>query len=190
MSKRVISCVPAVAAGLLVTVILLGTNYATLAADDCLTEPNRPTTQGSHWYYHVDRASNRKCWYLVEPGGPPPTAEAPQPQPSPDGFSQPTFGSFFSSLGFPRSTTGTQPDTTGDARIMQAARPDGLKNDDARQPRTAHPDLEAALPKPHRPAHARPPAEHADERPAAPLNQAKRDALFDEFLKWKEHQTP
>jgi hypothetical protein len=54
-----------------------------------------------------------------------------------------------------------------------------------------HPDAEAALaPKPHRPAHARPPAEHADEGSAPPLNQAQRDALFQEFLRWRESRTP
>jgi hypothetical protein len=33
------------------------------AADDCLTKPNAAAAQGSHWYYHLDRASGRRCWY-------------------------------------------------------------------------------------------------------------------------------
>jgi hypothetical protein len=33
-------------------------------AGDCLTEPNSPASQGSHWYYRVDPANQRKCWYL------------------------------------------------------------------------------------------------------------------------------
>jgi hypothetical protein len=33
------------------------------AADDCLTEPSGPTTQGKHWYYHIERGTGRHCWY-------------------------------------------------------------------------------------------------------------------------------
>ncbi|HEY2533602.1 MAG TPA: hypothetical protein VGJ20_37690, partial [Xanthobacteraceae bacterium] len=33
-------------------------------ADDCLAAPNSPAPLGSHWYYHTDRADQRKCWYL------------------------------------------------------------------------------------------------------------------------------
>jgi hypothetical protein len=53
------------------------------------------------------------------------------------------------------------------------------------------PDAEAALAaKPHRQAHARPPAEHADAGSAPPLSQAERDALFQEFLRWRESRAP
>ena len=33
-------------------------------ADDCLAEPNSSAPAGSHWYYHMDRATQRKCWYV------------------------------------------------------------------------------------------------------------------------------
>jgi hypothetical protein len=197
MSKRVVSCM--VSVGLFATGTMLSTNYSTLAADDCLAGPNRPPAQGGHWYYHLDRANNRKCWYLVEPAAQTPTAEAPQSQPAPDPIPPappappPTFGAFFSSLGFPG--TGTQPNTTGDVRIVQPAPANDLKSDaapPARQPRMVRrPDSEAALaPKPHRPAAVRPPAEHAEERSAAFLNQQERDALFQEFLRWRGSQSP
>ncbi len=39
-------------------------------ADDCLTTPNSVAPQGSHWYYHLDRATERKCWYVRAPGQP------------------------------------------------------------------------------------------------------------------------
>jgi hypothetical protein len=185
MSKRVISCVKVVSAGLFATAIVLGANRATLA-DDCLAAPNRPPAPGGHWYYHLDHATDRKCWYLVEPRAP--TAEVTEPQPASEPPPQPTFGSFFSSLGFTGSTR--QPDpTTGDARILQTARPDERTDDAAgRQPRvTRQPVAQASLvQKPHRPPHARPPAEH--DEPAASPAQAERDALFQEFLKWRERQ--
>jgi hypothetical protein len=185
MSIRVMSCVPAVPVGLLATVIMLGTSCATLAGDDCLAGPSRPPAQGGHWYYRVDHVNNRKCWYLVEPEARAPTALA-EPQPSPEPTPQPTFGSFFSSLssGFTRSTTATQPDTPVELKKDEAASGRQL-------PMARHPAAVATLaPKPHQLSRNRPPAEHADERPAPPLNQAERDALFQEFLRWKDRRTP
>ncbi len=42
----------------------------TARANDCLTAPNFPAPQGSHWYYRSDRATQRKCWYVRAPGQP------------------------------------------------------------------------------------------------------------------------
>ncbi len=33
-------------------------------ANECLSAPNGASPNGQHWYYHLDRAKNRKCWYL------------------------------------------------------------------------------------------------------------------------------
>ncbi len=41
----------------------VSTNNAA-ANDDCLTAPNSRAPEGSHWYYHTDRAKQRKCWHL------------------------------------------------------------------------------------------------------------------------------
>jgi hypothetical protein len=43
---------------------------STARANDCLTAPNALTPQGSHWYYLLDRASQRKCWYVRAIGQP------------------------------------------------------------------------------------------------------------------------
>src|SRR5271169_5474734 len=42
----------------------------TARTDDCLTAPNSPAPQGSHWYYRLDRTTQRKCWYARAPGQP------------------------------------------------------------------------------------------------------------------------
>jgi len=34
------------------------------AAADCIAAPNSQLPQGGHWYYHVDRTTGRKCWYM------------------------------------------------------------------------------------------------------------------------------
>jgi hypothetical protein len=38
------------------------------AAAACNPAPKASAPQGSHWYYHLDRTSQRKCWYLAEEG--------------------------------------------------------------------------------------------------------------------------
>ncbi len=190
MSKRVTSSIQA-ACGLLVVAVMLGTNQAARAADDCLTGPNRRPGPGGHWYFHLDRATDRKCWYLVEATARAPAAETVQSQPAePQPQPQPAFGSFFSSLGLTGSTT---PDpNTADPRIMQPARAEDTRSDDGatgRQSRIVRrPVAEASLtPRPRRPAPARPPAPHADDQ-AAPPKPDERDALFQEFLKWRQRQ--
>jgi hypothetical protein len=64
-------------------------------ADDCLAAPNAPSPQGRHWYYRLDWATQRKCWYLRPPsrravysrsisgtGGPPMSVSSGDPDPA------------------------------------------------------------------------------------------------------------
>ncbi len=59
-------------------------SHAQGAADNCLAKPNAATPQGSHWYYRVDRAGNRRCWYLGPEGAQLRQAWSPKPQPAPN----------------------------------------------------------------------------------------------------------
>ena len=69
MSNRTAKFVSAVFASILATVALATVSVgATRAADDCLSAPNAPTADGNHWYYRIDRATKRHCWYLREQG--------------------------------------------------------------------------------------------------------------------------
>src|SRR5690349_6641964 len=34
------------------------------AADECLAAPKTGAPSGQHWYYRIDRATQRHCWYL------------------------------------------------------------------------------------------------------------------------------
>jgi hypothetical protein len=31
---------------------------------DCVAAPDGPAAQGAHWYYRIDRATKRHCWYV------------------------------------------------------------------------------------------------------------------------------
>jgi hypothetical protein len=61
--------------------ILAGTSFAAMAqdaakegsketsaktADSCLSGPKGSVPAGGHWYYRVDRATKRNCWYIGE----------------------------------------------------------------------------------------------------------------------------
>ena len=50
-------------------------------ADDCLTAPNSAAPAGSHWYYHMDSAKQRKCWYVRAADQ---SAQHAIPQPAPE----------------------------------------------------------------------------------------------------------
>jgi hypothetical protein len=41
----------------------------TATADACLSAPKGETPAGGHWYYRVDHANKRNCWYLRSDGG-------------------------------------------------------------------------------------------------------------------------
>jgi hypothetical protein len=69
MAKRKIFWVPVIVAILgAVVAVTARSSRAEAAVDDCLSKPNAPPPQGSHWYYRSDRASNRRCWYLGPQG--------------------------------------------------------------------------------------------------------------------------
>jgi hypothetical protein len=196
MSKRVLAFVQAAFVGFLsIAGTMFGASRHAAFAADCLAGPTREPAPGGHWYFHLDRASDHKCWYLVEPVVRGPTADATESQPPAEAPPQPGFGSFFSLMGLPSAPVGAPPDTTGNTgnvgRNGDPARPDDSRNPTAASPRPRHPDAQANLtPKPRRPPPARPPAEHADEQPASPPDQAERDALFQEFLRWRDRNTP
>ena len=70
MSKpRTSKCISAIFAGILASAAVATVSHAqTRAADDCLSAPKEGAPDGSHWYYRVDRATKRHCWYLRRVG--------------------------------------------------------------------------------------------------------------------------
>ena len=60
----------ALVATLLVSGMGVGAPANIARANACLRAPNSSAPQGSHWYYRLDWASQRRCWYLRAPGQP------------------------------------------------------------------------------------------------------------------------
>lgn len=66
MSKKLTLVVPAILA-VSVTAVSFGMTSGR-AADECLSGPKGTAPEGRHWYYRVDRATGRHCWYLGAKG--------------------------------------------------------------------------------------------------------------------------
>jgi hypothetical protein len=67
MPGRTAKFVSAIFAGILAGIPLATVSHgATPAADDCLSGPKDQAPHGSHWYYRIEHATKRHCWYLKE----------------------------------------------------------------------------------------------------------------------------
>ena len=40
------------------------TGEAEDATSECISRPNKAAPRGSHWWYRIDRSTQRRCWYL------------------------------------------------------------------------------------------------------------------------------
>jgi hypothetical protein len=172
MPRRISSIVSAICGIFLSAFMASGMSGHALAAGECIEQPNQEPAPGAHWFYHFDRAKNRKCWYL----GAAATRErevAPSPEP-PDVVAVPADASVFSSL-FKRGSSlppGPAPQDViaGEPRIIQSNPTKPLRLEDIAQ---QQPDI---------------PEERAEERYIPPLSSAQRRALLQEYLKWEEIQ--
>jgi hypothetical protein len=69
MPKRTAKFVSAVFVNILAGIPLATmTRGETATVDGCLSGPKADTPPGSHWYYRIDHANKRNCWYLRSEG--------------------------------------------------------------------------------------------------------------------------
>jgi hypothetical protein len=65
MSNRTTKFVSAIFASLLAgTPLTTISHSAAQAAGDCLSGPTGAPREGGHWYYRIDHATQRHCWYV------------------------------------------------------------------------------------------------------------------------------
>jgi hypothetical protein len=80
MPNRTAKFVSALVASFLAGAPLTTASYgAANPADECLSGPKAQTPQGGHWYYRIDRATKRHCWYLADQREPLSQTAAPNP---------------------------------------------------------------------------------------------------------------
>jgi hypothetical protein len=69
MTNRMGNTATAILVGALAGITLaVATNGVTHAAADCLSGPKGAAPKGSHWYYRIDHATKRNCWYVRAEG--------------------------------------------------------------------------------------------------------------------------
>jgi hypothetical protein len=68
MRQHVIATRSAAIASLLLLCGFVLSGNPVQAADECLAAPNAAAPAGSHWYYRLERPTQRKCWYVGEAG--------------------------------------------------------------------------------------------------------------------------
>jgi hypothetical protein len=66
MSNRTAKFVSAVFASLLAGAPLTAVTNSAAQAADCLLSPKGAPREGGHWYYRIDRATQRHCWYVKD----------------------------------------------------------------------------------------------------------------------------
>lgn len=66
MTVRVVKLLPCLLVAALAG--LATSEFTTARADDCAAAPGRQTASGEHWYYRIDRATKRHCWYVRAEG--------------------------------------------------------------------------------------------------------------------------
>ncbi|HEV7881761.1 hypothetical protein [Bradyrhizobium sp.] len=65
----------AILVGALANLALLVATNGMAYADNCLAGPKGAAPKGSHWYYRVDHATKRSCWYVRAAGEKPGAAQ-------------------------------------------------------------------------------------------------------------------
>jgi hypothetical protein len=88
MTNRMGNSVAAILLSALTGVTLVvATNGVAHAADTCLSGPKGVAPKGSHWYYRIDHATKRNCWYVRAEGEKPAASQnsslsqtSPQPE--------------------------------------------------------------------------------------------------------------
>jgi hypothetical protein len=89
MSKRTAKFVSAIFASLVAGAPLTTVSHSAPGpTGDCLAGPKGATPAGGHWYYRIDHATQRQCWYIrdaeklsrVAPQNSPPSVDPVSPQ--------------------------------------------------------------------------------------------------------------
>jgi len=152
----------------LAAVIVLGATRAAGAAE-CVEQANSQAAPDARWSYRVDPVSHRKCWYLQQQ--PPSTGSA-------------TRGS--------RTAADAATSLPSFVASLFSSRPGAASNVPQQDAATSPPGAEAGAAKKSSPKRPGRPAQ-ADQiklKRGEPqyLDPARRDALFQEFLRWSAWQ--
>lgn len=195
MPARASSLGPAFIAGALAAAAFLGNATASSAAG-CLENPHPNTAGRGHWYYRSDRTQHRRCWFFV------PAEEVTADTPAPSTPPAPTAGDDYQQSWLSFLMPGLLQPPSPPPQPMEApqAQPDPIpdRSNEATQAISPKPARRTKTARRERPQMAPPPtttgaAERrdqpkqsaGDEKQPSPLNEADRESLYQDFLKWQ-----
>ena len=145
--------------------------FVSSAQAECITQPNQQAPDGAHWSLHSDRVNNRRCWILVDSAGR--DLSAPEPQSA----ASSALSSVQSFIGNLTGGPSAQPSETP---AKPEAAPPRKPQPPVAQPRSGNVNGAVRPVRTEQKANAQP-AEDDTKR-------GERDALFEEFLRWRESQ--
>jgi hypothetical protein len=184
--------------------VLAGVDATASTAAECLENPDYRVTEPGHWYYHLDRTLNRRCWYfepagrtasVPAPAAPAATVAAPE-EPSllsrfAAALSQPLYPPQQQQPQLQQSQQNTIPDSAGVAvqtLSPKPAKPNGTVQRERPQP-APKPTTTGAAERHDQIAAAEKSEKNEKndktEKRDPPLNVAEREALFQNFMKWQ-----
>lgn len=179
MPERDTSFVPMISAAFFLAATMAATTHGPARADStCIEQPNQPAPEGSRWSSRFDRAKGRKCWSLTDvSANGHDGAAAPQGQPS----AAPTLSSRLSSL--LDSLTGASTTAAPQATVPQSTAPQGSATTAPRKPQ-----VNSAIVARTETGQRNIGEVRAGTRVPVSMTQSERNALFEEFLQWRDSQ--
>jgi hypothetical protein len=187
-------------ASVLAGVFAIGAIDSASAASNCLSRPGAYAGPGTHWFYRIDRATQRRCWYVKQVG---PTASrtratervaaADTAYADTQSTSELSFFSWLSSkvsgVTQPSATEAEQAPATRSAPARRTEAPPRRVRVASRSERATSRAERARAPAAARSAqHSPPPRAARAEAPAPALDEAASEALYREFLQWRVKQ--
>jgi hypothetical protein len=126
MSTRTAKFASAIAASFLAGVPLatIAQGATTSADTSCLSGPKGVAPQGGHWYYRIDRATKRHCWYVGEAKQKPARTASENSQPAANAAASPADTTIQPSIANARAelpSLQTRIEETNAANAQQAA---------------------------------------------------------------------
>jgi hypothetical protein len=149
------------------------------AENACIEQPSQPAPEGTRWSARYDRAKGRKCWFLVDANGREVTASrarpgaAPTPAPADSLSSQ--IASLLNSLTGATEYAAPQGDAPQIGPAAAPRKPRGSGAGASKADNVARADQKSA-------------GEGRTAKRASALTEPEREALFEEFLRWRESQ--
>jgi hypothetical protein len=169
MPRRARSFGPIMPGAVCVLLAAAAPGFVSSAQAECITQPNRQAPDGAHWSLHSDPVKNRRCWILVDSAGR--DLSAPEPQSA----ASAALSSVQSFLGLTGGPSAQPPETPASPAAAPPRKPQapvvrrsGNVNGAVSPVRTE---------------------QKANAQPAEDeMKRGDRDALFEEFLRWRESQ--